>query len=227
MTDARIVRTRAALHGAVLELAARKPVPEISVSELAQLAGINRVTFYKHFTSPGEVLASALSRELDPALDNFIARYERHEDDPVLLFLSSIDLILDHIDRRRDVYEIASASPHDGTISNLLADHFTATLTRFLEQRSLLDPPVPEFELPIAARYFAHGMCGAVRTWVSTNAEDRESFLRSLLALVPNWWFPEHENRSLSDAELVELELPNIELPDVGLPQTSNGSRTA
>ncbi|MBK0422673.1 TetR/AcrR family transcriptional regulator C-terminal domain-containing protein [Leucobacter sp. CSA2] len=219
MTDARIVRTRAALHGAVLELAAQKPITEISVSELAQLAGINRVTFYKHFAAPADVLSSALSRELDPALDNFIARTERHEDDPVLLFLSGVDMILDHVERRRAVYEISISSQHDGTISNLLADHFTVTLTRFLENRMKSAPPTPEIELPMAARYFAHGLCGAVRAWVTSNCESRESFLRSLLALVPDWWFPEHENRDLSTADLLDLELPLLDGPLAEIPR--------
>ncbi|QIM19135.1 hypothetical protein G7066_12175 [Leucobacter coleopterorum] len=52
MTDARIVRTRAALHSSITDLAAHKPVPTITVSELAIRAGINRVTFYKHYASP-------------------------------------------------------------------------------------------------------------------------------------------------------------------------------
>lgn len=219
MTDARIVRTRAALHGAILELAAQKPITEISVSELAQLAGINRVTFYKHFASPADVLSSALSRELDPALDNFIASTERHEDDPVLLFLSGVDMILDHVDRRRAVYEISISSPYDGTIMNLLADHFTVTLTRFLENRVKSLPATPDINLPLAARYFAHGLCGAVRAWLSTNGESRESFLRALLALVPDWWFPEHENRLLTPAELIAIDLPFLDGPLAGIPR--------
>lgn len=201
MTDARIVRTRAALHAAVLELAAQKPVPEISVSELAQLAGINRVTFYKHFSSPAETLTSALSRELDPALDYFIARYAKHDDDPLQVFLSSVDLILDHVERRRSIYVLSNTSAHDGTIPNLLADHFAETLTEFLKHRAQLDPPTPAFDPPVAASYFAHGMCGAIRAWITEGGDDREGFLRSLIAFVPDWWFPEHSSGTESEKD--------------------------
>jgi AcrR family transcriptional regulator len=67
MTDARIVRTRAALNRAIIDLATEKAVPSITVSELAAEAGINRVTFYKHFTTPAEALGAALSLDLDQA----------------------------------------------------------------------------------------------------------------------------------------------------------------
>ncbi|UOQ60109.1 TetR/AcrR family transcriptional regulator [Leucobacter rhizosphaerae] len=190
MTDARIVRTRAALHAAITQLASTKPVPSISVSELAALAGINRVTFYKHFSSPAEVLGSALALDLDSTREHYISSYAEHSGDPVEIFTASIDQILDHIDRLRPLYVLSVTTPQDGTVPNLLADHFTETISQYLEQRAAWQPELPEFDRAVVARFFAHGLVGAIKAWVQSGSTAHEPFLRSVLMSAPAWWFP-------------------------------------
>ncbi|MFV0432666.1 MAG: TetR/AcrR family transcriptional regulator [Leucobacter sp.] len=191
MTDARIIRTRAALHGAILQLATEKPVPNVTVSELADLAGINRVTFYKHFSTTAEALGSALSLELDEARKHFVDAYASGEQDPVEVFRESIIQILDHIDRHRQLYLKSIQSPQDGTIPNMLADHFTTTLEQYLAQRVNLEPKTPEIDIPTVARFFGTGLVGAIKAWVVSGAEDREAFVHSVQSLAPDWWFPQ------------------------------------
>jgi len=190
MTDARIIRTRASLHRAIIELARRKPVPSITVSELAHQAGINRVTFYKHFSTPAETLGSALSVELDLARDRFIHGYEQLSGDPVEAFMQNVDQILDHVERHRDLYLLSVNTPQDGTVPNLLADHFTVTMTQYLAQRAGMEPRMPAFDTAIIARFFAHGLVGALKVWVLDGARDRHGFHRSVIQLAPEWWFP-------------------------------------
>ncbi len=191
MTDARIVRTRAALHDAIMELAAQKPIPSITVSELANLAGINRVTFYKHFATPAETLGSALSLELDPAREQFALSHATPSGDPVEVFRETVNEILDHIERHRELYLLAINTPQDGTVPNLLADYFTETLIHYLEQRTRLDPPLSQIDATVAARFFAHGLVGAIKAWVLSGTSDREPFLHSVAAFSPEWWLPE------------------------------------
>ena len=57
---------------ALLRLMREKQVDEISVSELAQLAGIGRVTFYRNFQNKDEVLQRYLQKETT----NFLSRSE-------------------------------------------------------------------------------------------------------------------------------------------------------
>lgn len=48
--DLRIQRTKAAVKEAFLELRSKKPIEKITVTELSKLAGINKATFYLHYT---------------------------------------------------------------------------------------------------------------------------------------------------------------------------------
>lgn len=49
-TDRRVKRTKKALKNALLSLLEKKPINEISVTELTNLADVNRATFYFYYT---------------------------------------------------------------------------------------------------------------------------------------------------------------------------------
>ena len=64
--DPRYQRTRAALVHAVVELARTTPADKITVSELTARAGVARQTFYKHASTPADLLANYLIDQLQP-----------------------------------------------------------------------------------------------------------------------------------------------------------------
>ena len=66
--DPRAEQTRNRLFAAILELASRRPLDQISVIEIATAARVNRSSFYQHFADREELLASALEQlETDAA----------------------------------------------------------------------------------------------------------------------------------------------------------------
>ena len=48
--DLRIQKTKAAIKESFLELRRNKPIEKITVTELSRLAGINKATFYLHYS---------------------------------------------------------------------------------------------------------------------------------------------------------------------------------
>ena len=55
--DKRVVQTRLKIRQALLMLMQRKPVSQVTVKEICDLAGINRNTFYAHYGAPVDILA--------------------------------------------------------------------------------------------------------------------------------------------------------------------------
>ena len=55
-TEERIEETRTKLKNALTELLLRKPLESISIREIAERAGINRSTFYAHYTCPRDLI---------------------------------------------------------------------------------------------------------------------------------------------------------------------------
>lgn len=58
--DPRKARTKSALQRAALTLFQKKPIQEISVADIVVEAGVNRSSFYTHYTSLHELYADAL-----------------------------------------------------------------------------------------------------------------------------------------------------------------------
>ncbi len=47
--DLRVVKTKQALHNALLTLLSEKPLENISIAEICREANVNRGTFYLHY----------------------------------------------------------------------------------------------------------------------------------------------------------------------------------
>ena len=61
--DPRVVRTRGRLQDALLALARDHPLESIAVADVAERAGVNRSSFYQHYTDKEALLADALSAQ--------------------------------------------------------------------------------------------------------------------------------------------------------------------
>lgn len=67
-TDPRVIRTRKLLQDATLELVKEQPYSKISVSDIAERAGVARPTFYLHYRSNDEVIVDYL----DSIFENYL-----------------------------------------------------------------------------------------------------------------------------------------------------------
>lgn len=67
--DRRILKTRAAINKAYLELIVEKDPSKISVAELARRADIDRKTFYIHYQSPYDVLKEIVEERFCSIVD--------------------------------------------------------------------------------------------------------------------------------------------------------------
>lgn len=73
--DARVRYTKMMVKSSLLELMQTKPVAKITVTEICEKAGINRATFYSHYSDPTDLLHSIereliedISRRVQPAI---------------------------------------------------------------------------------------------------------------------------------------------------------------
>jgi len=68
LEDARIVRSRKALHGALLKLIVAKPFNEVTVRDITAAANIGYATFFRHYPSKEALLEAAAANELRQVL---------------------------------------------------------------------------------------------------------------------------------------------------------------
>ena len=67
-TDARQVRSRAALTGAMLALLEEKPFDQVTIREISARAGTGYATFFRHYPTKEALLADIAAEEIDDLL---------------------------------------------------------------------------------------------------------------------------------------------------------------
>jgi AcrR family transcriptional regulator len=65
--DPRIARTRKSLQTALFELARERDLDDISIADIAERAGVNRSSFYQHYSDKDTLLADAIDAVVEEA----------------------------------------------------------------------------------------------------------------------------------------------------------------
>ncbi len=186
MVDSRILQTQAALAEAVLDLAARTPIAKLGVAELTRRAGINRATFYDHYSSPGELLATVLGEDLERMRDDYL-RGRREGGSPQEVLRDGIDATVRHVEDRRDIYYRALVEAPDADLINMLTSSFEQSCLVILDET--VDPPLPRAKARIVARFVGAGLVGGVTAGLQDPGLDRAALVETLSESFPRWWY--------------------------------------
>jgi AcrR family transcriptional regulator len=190
--DARQRRSQQRLYAAVLRLAERTPIGDVSVTAVAESAGVHRSTFYEHAASPGDLLRAALTAELDEARERLLA----HPDADVVTAIERTTVaVADHLQRHAAIYRRGLApDAGPGSLVTMLAEHFQRSGRLLVEQgrvRVLVTAPATAQDVTVEAGlgFIAFGTVGAARAWLAQpEPRDPAEFLALVEALQPDWW---------------------------------------
>jgi len=189
--DKRQVKTKHKLADAILSLAATKSVSEITVSEIAQLAEINRSTFYQHATSAADLLQSTLRAELDAIRNQYLVFIDGSAEKAVANVTAAV---LDHVERNAEIYRRGLGNESAvGSLHAVLVNHFSESIQILYSQQTLLESVPTNFNQQLAeemsANYVAYGTVGAYVSWLnSPEPRQKAEFLKIFDALTPAWW---------------------------------------
>jgi AcrR family transcriptional regulator len=185
-TDPRVARTEQALTQAIVELAMQRPVSQITVSDLADRAGVTRATFYNRYSSPLELLIEVLYADLDRGhrLEE-ARRAEGGYSAAQMLRLATGD-VADHVERFRAVYQHALHDPADRGVYEALVRHFTDYSLAFIARCT--HPDLPDANHQIIAEFVAYGFAGAIKAWLSDDSVTKTDLVEAAVACAPVWW---------------------------------------
>ncbi len=155
--DARVVRTRKRLQDALFALARERGLDEISVSDIAEHARVNRSTFYQHYSDKETVLADALDALAAQAGAQLEAIDEWTLDPPI-----PIVTFLEHVEAHADLYRSALTDPGSAIVLARLRARVSAAVHDFADRRS--DHVVP---LDMVAAGVAGTVVGVMSAWLS------------------------------------------------------------
>ena len=142
--DARVVRTKAAVQGALFGLIQEKRWERITVQDLLDRTGISRSTFYAHYDNKLDVLTSGV-----PEVSGMVTVDPNTQD---LQFGG----LFEHAEEMVDIFTPLLSQPVLGVISAAVEDSLTALFTE-------LSPADAPATLP---RFLAGGTLASIRAFV-------------------------------------------------------------
>ena len=185
-TDPRIIRTDQALGQAIVELAARQPVSQITVADLAGQAGVTRATFYNRYRSPLDLLIGVLYADLDRVHRLEDARRAEGRYSAVQMLRLATGDVADHVERFMTVYQHALHDPADNGVYEALVHHFTDYALAFMSRSA--HPDLPRANHRVIAQFVAHGFAGAIKAWVGDDSVSKTDLVEAAVACAPRWW---------------------------------------
>lgn len=174
-TNLKVINTKRKLSRSLISLLASKSITEIDVSELCERAGINRTTFYKHYTS--------LYHLLDELIVQFFKRIET-----LFLSLSSgenttskVAYLLKYLKQNREFVTIIMNNNSFSSISERLIElNFICNLINSNIQYRKNAYVSEDYYVD----FIISGWIAAIRRWVNENCDLDENTLARLLTSI-------------------------------------------
>ncbi|MBU6269212.1 MAG: TetR/AcrR family transcriptional regulator [Sphingomonadales bacterium] len=98
--DARILRSREALRGALLELVERHPFETITIRDITEAAGVGYATFYRHFPTKAALLDDVAAAQIRRLIGLAMSTQQRDMIDSRASCLA----ILSYVDQHRSLW---------------------------------------------------------------------------------------------------------------------------
>jgi AcrR family transcriptional regulator len=185
-TDPRITRTDQALAQAIVELAGRQPVSQVTVADLAEQAGVTRATFYNRYGSPLELLIGVLYADLERVHRLEDARRAEGRYSAVQMLRLATGDVADHVERFMAVYQHALHDPADDGVYEALVRHFTDYALAYMARST--HPDLPRANHRVMAQFVAHGFAGAIKAWLGDRSVTKMDLVEAAVACAPAWW---------------------------------------
>lgn len=158
--DPRIARTQQSLQSALLDLATSRGLDDITVADIADHAGVNRSTFYQHYSDKDTLLADALDGAVEAAGLSVPTKPESHDTPPV-----EIVAFLHHVDEHADLYRWAVGSHGSAVVTDRLRARTEALVRHHLDLAGS-ESPFDDIPDEIAAAGIAGAGLGVIRAWL-------------------------------------------------------------
>lgn len=184
-TDVRAVRTRAKLIEAFHEVVRDTDPDEISVSALTRAAGVNRTSFYAHFSSPEDLAVHALGDLLDVVSSTDIVLRTERALTAEQASRRALREIVDFVWDRRASYARLLGPAAPARLSVAVTDAFATHAARSLAQ---MPNRPPEADPVLTAQFIAAGVLHVVGRWLAEPRRwSRDRLVGALVPCLPTW----------------------------------------
>jgi AcrR family transcriptional regulator len=184
--DPRAVRTREKLICAFNEAVLDSDPSKMSVSALTRAAGVNRTSFYSHFSSPEDLAIHALSELFDVVGNADIVMRSRHSVSGTEASRRALRDIVGFVDERRASYARLLGPGAAPQLVQAVTEAFTE---RTVEALQRMDVRPAAADPVITARFLVGGVLGVISDWLSgpPGQSTPDELVEALIQCLPGW----------------------------------------
>jgi len=179
--DLRVVKTKQALHNALMTLLSEKPLENISIAELCRVANVNRGTFYLHYEQKEGLFEEYFHEIMEDLYNSYEEPYravttlDKNQLDPNTI------RIFHHIERFKMFYRIVFSKNVPLTYYYMLFDGIYSLLKRDITTQHKLPD---EIAIDYYSAYQANAIIGLIIQWYRQDFTESVSTLNKQLAAI-------------------------------------------
>ena len=179
--DLRVVKTKQALHNALMTLLSEKPLENISIAELCRVANVNRGTFYLHYEQKERLFEEYFHEIMEDLYNSYEEPYravttlDKNQLDPNTI------RIFHHIERFKMFYRIVFSKNVPLTYYYMLFDGIYSLLKRDITTQHKLPD---EIAIDYYSAYQANAIIGLIIQWYRQDFTESVSTLNKQLAAI-------------------------------------------
>lgn len=179
--DRRIRKSKNAMKQALIFLMHEKDFKEISITDIVQIADLNRGTFYKHYQYKEELLEEVIDDVIKDLIDSYRDPYKGVEVFLVSELTSSAIKIFDHVEKYKSFYSLLGNTNFLFDLQKRICDELKRLLLDDLS-KNLLHTNI---NAHILASYQAHAIWGMIIEWIDSKFLYSSSYMsEQLLAIL-------------------------------------------
>lgn len=160
--DRRVARTKKAIKNAFAELLSKKDISEITVTDIAEVADVNRKTFYNYYNSVYDII-NEIENELvlafDQVLNNIDFKQEMQNPCGIFEKLTSV------MNRDFSFYSRLMKMDHHANLMQKLY----VSLKDKMKNSFLHQTDIEEQQLDIVVNYMISGMLSVYQSWFNSD----------------------------------------------------------
>lgn len=176
LTDKRVIKTRAGIKTALMQLTLEKEIGKITISNLTEKAQINRSTFYLHYSSVSDVsddIEKEISARISTCIDNF--DYDDVYGSTCAMFTNLTNVLNENATMKNYILYSTSSDYIIGRIKEILAER---TITAVIAQY----PKYKKQDFYYTFTFLSAGIIDTYLKWA--HAEEKEIPLEELIKTV-------------------------------------------
>ncbi|MFZ7120306.1 MAG: TetR/AcrR family transcriptional regulator [Eubacteriaceae bacterium] len=155
--DKRIRRSKKIITLTFIDLMKKKDIRNITVTDIAKAADINRGTFYSHYTDVFDLINKLEDEHIDLCAESIRSTLEKGNNDSYVIINSLISYIEDNYDIYKTLFQSSISTEFEKKLQCLIIN------TGFMIQNKRKDTPYNRFVLS----FIANGITGAMKKWIT------------------------------------------------------------